>query len=497
MKTPPRTLCAFLLLALATTNTYADNPSTNHFCYYPSKTNDVHVSPPSFGVQASAGGPYALSGTNVEIKVSGSVTAGTTGIHSNVTTFASCKCGNTNAPPTLSSPYPTSFADSDVKFDWTFGDNPKVEDYGRSFSGTKSVSKPGTYTLTANFKGARADCTRCTCEAGVSTNCTVYRLKVTPDPAWLGLDRTGTNTQNRSGKGTAELQLSGIATYKWSHSGVCQLADTNGNTVTYRTQDKESCSGSYRDQTITATADITSPQPLSLSATTNFTVVKVDVTVDGLNEEKEEKVGACLEYQADATNDIWTAEGTNALKGVSIHCWPLDLPANEMIKIEAPDGFLYEKVGEEYTLAQTSYKACEVSQKQFFLHGHVASSGLRDKTITVTHENSGAKDMAKFTVLEVEIVVELEDLVRNSVCSGLKEDTLKFELNGNIIDREKLTLIPTTNMVAGTMVLTALKVSYAPSFSEINLTGSNTVKFDIDDAVDNHMDQVEKTFKIQ
>lgn len=125
------------------------------------------------------------------------------------------------------------------------------------------------------------------------------------------------------------------------------------------------------------------------------------MTVDGLNEEKEEKVGACLEYQADATNDIWTAEGTNALKGVSINCWPLDLPATEMIKIEAPDGFLYEKVGEEYTLAQPSYKACEVNKKQFFLHGHGTSGGLKDKTIIVTHENSGAKDMAKFTVFKI------------------------------------------------------------------------------------------------
>ena len=333
--------------------------------------------------------------------MSGSVAAGPAGIHSNVTTFAFCKCGNTNAPPTLSSPYPTGFTDSDVKFDWTFGDKPKVEGYGMSFSGTKSVSAPGPYTLTANFKGTRAGCTRCTCEAGASTNCTVYRLKVTAEPFWLGLDRTGTNANVKTGTGTADLQPSAAATYKWSHSGVCRLVDTNIAVITYRTQDKESCSGSYGDQTLTAIAAITLPQPFSLSATTNFTVVKVDVTIDGLNEEKEEKVGACLEYQADATNDIWTAVGTSALKGVSINCWPLDLPATEMVKIEAPDGFLYEKVGEEYTRAQTSYKACEVGQKQFFLHGHVTSGGMRDGSIIVTHENSAAKDMAKFTVFDV------------------------------------------------------------------------------------------------
>lgn len=162
-------------------------------------------------------------------------------------------------------------------------------------------------------------------------------------PAWLGLDRTGTNANVKTGTGTADLQPSATATYIWRHSGVCQLVDTNVNVITYHTGGKESCSGSYCDQTLTATADITSPQPFSLSATTitNFTVVKVDVAIGGVAEAKEETEGAFLGFAADATNDIWTAEGTNTLLGVSIQCWPLDLPTSEMVKLEFPDGFLY------------------------------------------------------------------------------------------------------------------------------------------------------------
>ncbi len=121
--------------------------------------------------------------------------------------------------------------------------------------------------------------------------------------------------------------------------------------------------------------------------------------------------------------------------------------------------------------------------------------GTVDESFETPDYTIGKKAM--LYVVKAEIVVELEDVVRNSVCSGLKVDTLKFELNGNLIDREKLTLQSTMDMVAGENVMTKLKVTYMPSGYEINLIGSNMVKIDIDDAVDNHMDQVEKNFQIQ
>jgi hypothetical protein len=71
-----------------------------------------------------------------------------------------------------------------------------------------------------------------------------------------------------------------------------------------------------------------------------------------------------------------------------------------VLKIEATDGFLYEKVGNQYHNALTSYPAKDILQRKFFLHGHAASGG----TITVTHESSGAIDKARFAVLTVEAV---------------------------------------------------------------------------------------------
>lgn len=107
-----------------------------------------------------------------------------------------------------------------------------------------------------------------------------------------------------------------------------------------------------------------------------------------------------------------------------------------------------------------------------------------------------AIDRLKMTVVKVEIVVDLEDPMTNNVRSGLKQDTLKFDLNGNVISNSNLTLQPTTVTVDDEQITTKLKIIYVPSCNELNLPGSNTVKVDIDDMVDNHMDQVVNVFQL-
>ena len=87
------------------------------------------------------------------------------------------------------------------------------------------------------------------------------------------------------------------------------------------------------------------------------------------------------------------------------------------------------------------------------------------------------------TVLKVEIVVDLEDQEVNGARSGLKQDTLRFDLNGNMIPASNLTLQSTTVTVDGEQITSNLKVTYVPLCSELNLPGSNTVKVDIDDVV--------------
>jgi hypothetical protein len=229
-----------------------------------------------------------------------------------------------------------------------------------------------------------------------------------------------------------------------------------------------------------------------------LTIVKVDVIIGSVGEEKEETEGAFLPYHPNDPINILTGVGANELLPVSIKCWPTDLPSTEMVKIEAPEGFLYEKVGEQYTLALTYYKANEVGQRQFFLHGHVASENLMDRSITVTHEKSRAEDRANFTVNKVEIVADFEDPKTNGVCSGLNPFSLKIELNGKLIDffssLSRLTMESSKDPLTGAE---KLKVTYVPALDELNLTGSNTAKVDINDNVNNQMDQVVKSFQIK
>jgi hypothetical protein len=103
-------------------------------------------------------------------------------------------------------------------------------------------------------------------------------------------------------------------------------------------------------------------------------------------------------------------------------------------------------------------------------------------------------------VLDVMIAVELEDpepTPTNTVRTGLNENTLKFELNGKRIPKTELTLLKLTERVGSDNIVTSIKVSYKPSYSELYLSGDNTVKIDIDDMVGNHMDQRVHTFQLQ
>jgi RHS repeat-associated protein len=265
---------------------------------------------------------------------------------------------------------------------------------GQSFSATNSVSSPGRYDLKADFTGTRKDCTNCTCHASGTTNCTVYQLTVTEDKLWLGLDRTDIGT-NKFGTGTAALFPPDPWTNAWAHTGVCILSNMVGNTAQYWTKGKESCSESYLDQILKCTATVTNPPPdFSLSASTNFTVVRVDVAIAGTSEETEEAVGAKALFFEDNPDGTLSSLAKTNMVGVSITCTPANLPYGERVTIEAPVDSLYVKDGTNYVAAVESYEASEINSKEFFIHGHDVTAF----EIVVTHPASQAKDKAKVTV---------------------------------------------------------------------------------------------------
>ena len=160
------------------------------------------------------------------------------------------------------------------------------------------------------------------------------------------------------------------------------------------------------------------PYP-SATCTTNFTVVKVDVTIGDVGEDKEETEGAFVQFVPDAPGGLWTSEGTNALVNVSIMCEP-ELPTNETVSITAPEGALYARLnGKYYAMpGEFDFPAHSLTNVAFFLHGHDESSTMTDKVVAVTHRTSGAKDVAKYTNISISLVTPSGDPVANPVDSG-------------------------------------------------------------------------------
>ena len=203
-----------------------------------------------------------------------------------------------------------------------------------------------------------------------------------------------------SEKVTARASLSppnpAVERVAWSYSGVCDRIEKRDWEMDVGTTSREKCSASYLAEKVTASAG-------GGSASTNFTVVKVDVQIaDVKDEAKEETDGAYLAYVAD-TNDVITVVGTNAMAKVRFTCTPDNLPSNEMVTVSnGGHGELYLKEGNVlHLVTSNSFPACEIASKDFRLHGHTASKEERDGTITIEHQSSGAKDRAFYTVVKV------------------------------------------------------------------------------------------------
>lgn len=111
-------------------------------------------------------------------------------------------------------------------------------------------------------------------------------------------------------------------------------------------------SESYLAEQLTVKATVENEYGESASATrmTNFTVVKVDVAIGGVGEDREETEVAFVQYVPDAPGGLWTSEVTQSVVRVSITC-ESELTTNEMVSIAAPEGALYARLnGKNYAM---------------------------------------------------------------------------------------------------------------------------------------------------
>ena len=376
-----------------------------HVHVFPRTVENVHVEDIVLVAEATPASQiamYALPDTSPVVSASATHKVDKCGKHRVTTTYYPCVCGEVHDPQESVSTYEVE----PDHYEWTAsGAGQTVE----SSTWTSQMSKGLRQSISFLVTGKRDECAACTCTASTNVFVDVHELSVTND-LYLGLDRTDVGRSNSVVKVATALidpEPTGSSAYSWIECGICAFTGrTDRAQVRYFAPDPDVGSAAYLAEHLTVEAAIEDGDLTdSATCTTNFTVVKVDVTIGGVGEEKEEKEGAFIQYVADAANGQWTEEGINALVAVSITCEPENLPADEMITISAPAKSLYIRYRGKYHAIpeEAEFPAYLLSDVEFVLHGHVESGGLRDREIKVEHRKSGAVDLAKFTNVKLRV----------------------------------------------------------------------------------------------
>ena len=409
----------------------------DHFCSPPPPTEeDKHDT--TFVLEADATpsnmiAMYALPSTSVVVTASAESSLVEKGKHKVTTTWQewTCPvCGAHQEGRTEVSYYdvePDSYA-------WTAVAAGDMQD-SNTWSGPmpKGLDQEIKFTLTAKWNPCQEHL--CVTTVTATAKADVYELSI-ERPDYLGLDRTDAGLLGWAvTNATAHIDPEpASATYNWTKCGKCQFVSaTDEQKVTYGITNSATASASFlaEDLTVTATAENSEGLSASATCTTNFTVVAVDVTIGSVGENKEEKEGAFVQHVPD-TNGVISVEGTNKMVEVKFTCNP-SLPENEMVTIShTGPGELYEVLasGEYSLVASGNYRAYDVSNRTFKLHGHAASTSLTNGAITIEHANSGAKDLAKYTNLGRPLLVP--DYDRNG---SIDEDDIAKAKAGDSVFR--------------------------------------------------------------
>ena len=395
-----------------------------HVHVYPSETKDVHSSDIILGVLPKSDNliaMYALPDTSTVVSISAMLEVTKRGKHKETTTYYPCVCGETHNPQEVVRIYEVE----PDGYEWTASGAGQTV---KASTWTGQISKGLRQSIEFTVVGKRDDCASCMCTASTNVVVDVHELSVTND-LYLGLDRTDFGRTNPVVKVAGALidpEPTGSSAYSWIECGICSFTGrTDQAEVRYFAPDPDKGSASYLAEPLTVCGTATNAEWISASAncTPNATVVKVDVTIGGVGEEKEEKEGAFIPYVADATNSVISVEGTNKFVLVRLTCEPGNLPTNETVRVLcAGPAELYQKLsdGKLVRVVSTNYFANEISNLEFVLHGHVASGSCMDGEIQIEHPTSGAVDVAKYT--SVKVNVEITDFPTKTLLGEDKEE---------------------------------------------------------------------------
>ena len=242
-------------------------------------------------------------------------------------------------------------------------------------------------------------------EATDSVEIDVYELSISR-PDYLGLDRTDEGRKSHAVTNARVLVspvFSGTTNVLWTACGICEfVGPTNQTSVQYRNKDFETASESVGKERLVASVKLAGMDS-SVFCSTNFTVVKVDVKIGAIGEDKEESEGGFVQYVPDELNGSITVEGTNKMVAVSFSCEP-ELPVGENVTVSFfGTGELFEALDDGFFAAVSEW-SCDVRDihhRRFRLHGHIGSAVAADGLVSIKFRNNEARDLAKYTVVKV------------------------------------------------------------------------------------------------
>ena len=280
--------------------------------------------------------------------------------------------------------------------------------------GDKTLYPHGTYTGGFSVNSTN-ECSDCCVDASGETTFDVCEARLKVDE-YIGLDRTDAGYACEHFM-TANVYLEnavGKPGFAWTTGVNCMISgDSDKHDVKIAVKRKSEnvpggkdfeYSKSYRQEKLSCNASLSDGHGSSCEAKVtlegSYTVVKVDVQIEGTTELHEEERGAYTYYVPDGDSPLWQEEWTNSLKKVTITCEPSDgAMAAQTVDIKFTEHQLWVKAEDgTYEEAKNSYTVNELNKTTFYLHGHEKSERYKGEKIVATHNNSGATDQALYTV---------------------------------------------------------------------------------------------------
>jgi len=160
-----------------------------------------------------------------------------------------------------------------------------------------------------------------------------------------------------------------------------------------------------------------------------FTVVDVDVSIAGQDEDAEEAAGAFALYVNDFKGSPYAPRATNYFVDVQLKIVPDDFPEGLQTNIWIEIGgdaetHLFEHVPTAatwgvapYSLAAKSYTLAELNKQKlvregepsmFAIHGHMKSESLRGHNITIKEPKTKVEDKGLFTVVKLGVIPDYD-----------------------------------------------------------------------------------------